>query len=114
MSTTPEPGGAELGGKREPVRLAEHLGSSVDHDYLMSIVIRLPGDYQPYGYRRRDVPEGAWLADCSAGCRWYVPLQGDLQYDWGICANARSHRCGLLTFEHQGCPVFEAGTGESG
>src|ERR1700677_2840088 len=24
-----------------------------------------------------------------------------------LCGNPRSHRAGLLTFEHQGCPAFE-------
>jgi hypothetical protein len=41
------------------------------------------------------------------GCRWYVKLQGSLGHDWGVCTNAQSHRCGLLTFEHQGCQQFE-------
>jgi hypothetical protein len=26
---------------------------------------------------------------------------------WRVCGNAQSHRAGLLTFEHQGCPEFE-------
>ena len=30
-----------------------------------------------------------------------------LSMDWGVCTNQRSHRCGLLTFEHQGCPAFD-------
>jgi len=28
--------------------------------------------------------------------------------DWGVCANPKSPRAGLLTFEHQGCPEFTA------
>jgi len=28
--------------------------------------------------------------------------------DWGVCANPKSPRAGLLTFEHQGCPAFTA------
>ena len=28
--------------------------------------------------------------------------------DWGVCANPKSPRAGLLTFEHQGCPEFAA------
>ena len=47
-------------------------------------------------------------ADCSCGCRWYRKLAGPLGWNWGVCANPRSHRCGLLTFEHQGCLHFEA------
>jgi hypothetical protein len=54
---------------------------------------------------------GGWWGDCSAGCRHYLVLadvgEQRLSMDWGICTNQRSHRCGLLTFEHQGCPAFE-------
>jgi len=35
-----------------------------------------------------------------------LPLQA-MPYDWGVCSNPRSPRCGLLTFEHQGCWEFE-------
>jgi len=49
--------------------------------------------------------------DCSCGCRWYVRLEPGLQLDWGICRNPASPRCGLLTFEHQGCRAFEADDG---
>ncbi len=62
-------------------------------------------DYEPYGQLDR-VP---WRGDCSAGCRWFCPLQGKWRLDWGVCANPRSHRAGLVTFEHQGCPEFEPG-----
>ena len=34
------------------------------------------------------------------------PLAGKLGCDWGVCGNPESHRCGLLTFEHQGCREF--------
>jgi hypothetical protein len=27
--------------------------------------------------------------------------------DWGVGGNPQSHRAGLVTFEHQGCPEFE-------
>ena len=33
-------------------------------------------------------------------------LKGSLGYDWGVCANPKSPRTGLLTFE-QGCKEFE-------
>jgi hypothetical protein len=49
----------------------------------------------------------AWQ-DCSCGCRHFLPLQGQLGHDWGVCANSKSPRAGLLTFEHQGCAEFEA------
>jgi len=96
----------EFGGIREHIA-HEQIGRAVDHSHLLAVMIRLPGDYEPYGYRKRDPGPDTWYADCSAGCRWYVPLEGELKYDWGVCTNPRSHRCGLLTFEHQGCLAFE-------
>lgn len=71
------------------------------HDDLTQIYKRLPEDYEPYGLAPRD------YGDCSSGCRFFVPLEGKLGMDWGICANPSSHRCGLLTFEHQGCKHIE-------
>lgn len=59
-------------------------------------------DYEPYGTTGREE-----YFDCSEGCKHYVPLRGDLGHDWGVCLNPESRRCGLLTFEHQGCPCFE-------
>lgn len=55
-----------------------------------------------------------WLLDCSSGCWWYLPLEGELGMDWGVCANPRSHRCGLLTHEHQGCAMYELAGGAEG
>lgn len=75
------------------------------HDLLWTICRKLPTDFQPYGARDRDTADPC--ADCSCGCRHFVPLTGDLGADWGVCANAASPRAGLLTFEHQGCPQFE-------
>ena len=76
-------------------------GRPDDHRRLLAICIRLPTDYEPYGFRVRDA------ADCSCGCKWYLKLQAK-PYDWGVCGNSLSPRCGLLTFEHQGCAFFEA------
>lgn len=75
------------------------------HEHLLRIVKRLPSDFQPYGERDRDIAEPS--EDCSCGCRHFLVLDGELGYDWGVCANPASPRCGLLTFEHQGCPQFE-------
>jgi hypothetical protein len=91
---------ADLKGKREPVSLAK-LGNPDDHWHLHAICIHLPTDYEPYGYRDRDGN------DCSCGCRWWLPLVAH-PGDWGVCSNPRSPRCGLLTFEHQGCQFFDA------
>lgn len=73
------------------------------HDLLSNKVVNLPTDFQPYGERDRD--EGG--ADCSCGCKHFLALEGDLGMDWGVCGNVQSPRCGLLTFEHQGCEEFE-------
>jgi hypothetical protein len=77
-------------------------GASVVHRRLLRVVRTDPRDYAPDGSVEH---EGA---DCSGGCRWYLPLAGPLGADWGVCANRLSHRAGLLTFEHQGCGQFEA------
>ena len=73
------------------------------HERLWKLVRKLPSDFQPYGKRDRDANYGP---DCSCGCRFFLPLDGDLRYDWGVCANPRSPRSGLLTFEHMGCKSF--------
>lgn len=75
------------------------------HDLLWTVCRKLPTDFDPYGARNRDTADPC--ADCSCGCRHFVPLAGDPGSDWGVCANAASPRAGLLTFEHQGCPQFE-------
>jgi len=75
------------------------------HDELHGILRRLPSDFEPWGQRSR---ENDWGPDCSCGCRWFIRLQANLNHDWGVCSNPGSPRCGLLTFEHQGCREFEA------
>lgn len=76
------------------------------HEHLLGIVKKLPTDFEPYGQRDRGT--AAPSEDCSCGCRHFIPLAGDLGNDWGVCANPNSPRCGLLTFEHMGCPQFES------
>jgi hypothetical protein len=67
----------------------------------------LDSDFEPYGKRSR--LDGN-PADCSCGCRYFVPLApASLSTDWGCCLNKKSPRAGLLTFEHQGCREFEYG-----
>jgi len=90
---------ADLNGKRDEVTQSK-LGNPKDHWHLHAICIHLPTDYEPYGYRVRDGH------DCSCGCRWWLPLEVH-PGDWGVCVNPRSPRCGLLTFEHQGCQFYE-------
>jgi hypothetical protein len=78
----------------------EHHGA---HERLLELAVELESDFEPYGKRDRDA------ADCSCGCRHYATLEGCLGADWGVCMSKTSPRAGLLTFEHQGCPDFEAG-----
>lgn len=78
-----------------------------DHHYLLLLACkRHAADYRPYGDAERDGP------DCSGGCLFFYPLadgSGEkISMDWGVCTNTASHRTGLLTFEHQGCPHFLA------
>ena len=75
------------------------------HKHLWTIVQQLPSDFEPYGSRDRDED---WEPDCSCGCKYFLPLEGQLGMDWGVCANPASPRASLLTFEHQGCKAFEA------
>lgn len=79
---------------------------SSTHDSLWTLCRKLPSDFTPYGERDRDTAE-PWQ-DCSCGCIHFLKLAGELGNDWGVCANPKSRRAGLLTFEHQGCPEFEA------
>lgn len=93
------------------IKLAAEAGSL--HDLLTRACKHLPGDYKPWGEVEREAPDApqGWWADCSSGCRHFLVLMdaGDqaISNDWGVCINPKSHRDGLLTFEHQGCPAFE-------
>lgn len=106
-------------GERQDQRIKEALRKVIhretssidpkDHYHLLAICHRMPTDYQPYG----EAEGGGRGRDCSSGCRWYIELAGNLGMDWGCCANPNSYRCGLLTFEHQGCYAFEKGEDDS-
>lgn len=97
---------------QENARLAMHDGRPDEeaHWRLMAEVLELdPRDWDGYGLLDRW--EGSYhgnSGDCSCACVQYRPLAGDLGTDWGVCTNPASHRVGKLTFEHQGCPAFEA------
>jgi hypothetical protein len=73
------------------------------HEELWGTAKILLTDYTPYGKVARDDGADYWGADCSCGCTWFHPLDGERGMDWGVCFNPESPRCGLLTFEHQGC-----------
>jgi hypothetical protein len=72
------------------------------HEQLWQIVRKLPTDFEPYGQTKRQT-----ICDCSSDCRWFHVLAGRRSQDWGVCANPKSPRSGLLTFEHPGCLEFE-------
>ena len=83
---------------------------SIKHEQLCGLAPVLPTDYTDYGGKVERWKDGDDYPDCAAGCRWFVPLQGRLGMDWGVCAKRNAPRAGLLTFEHQtGRGCFEAG-----
>lgn len=91
----------ESGSEREEATSLIRVPDNIKlHDLLHLVCMHRPTDFAPYGIRQREA------ADCSCGCKHYVTLAGDLGADWGVCANPRSPRAGLLTFEHQGCEFF--------
>ena len=72
------------------------------HSHLFNILIRMPSDYSDYGGEiKRWEKENEPYPDCSCGCKYFLPLEGNLGYDWGVCCNPKSKRVGLLTWEHQ-------------
>lgn len=77
------------------------------HNHLLAIVPRRDEDYDPWGTNERWKDPKLACPDCSSGCKHYLVLDGELGADWGVCSNPKSHRAGLLTFEHQGCQKFE-------
>jgi hypothetical protein len=74
--------------------------SELTHEQLWKVCQRKPDDYEPYGKRKR-LKGTVILGDCAGGCKWYHTLSGPASLDWGVCGNPRSHRAGLLTFEHR-------------
>ncbi len=77
------------------------------HEALLQIAVRRPEDYAPWGNVERWANPALAYPDCSADCRFALDVAGDLANDWVICTNPKSHRAGLLTFEHQGCQKYE-------
>jgi len=65
---------------------------------LENALIKKPQDYLEWG------EVGDLDGNCRCGCLAFIKLKGRLGDDWGVCVNPYSHRCGLLTFERQGCP----------
>lgn len=79
------------------------------HKTLWEVLKRLPTDYKDYGGEiERWAEENVSYPDCSCGCKFFVPLDGSLGFDWGVCGKKDSPRSGLLTWEHQaGFNCFE-------
>ena len=78
------------------------------HDQLLDAMVKHPADYTPWGAVERWADADKHYPDCSVGCKYFSALEGELGYDWGVCMNKKSHRFGLLTFEHQaGVDCFE-------
>ena len=66
-----------------------------------------PEDYMPWGDKKRWSEPEKLHNDCSQCCKWAIPLEDLIGADWVVCCNKKSHRAGLLTFEHQGCEHWE-------
>lgn len=50
-----------------------------------------------------DVEGEEWeLAQCG-GCCYFIPLEGSIGMDWGVCSNPKSPHDREATFEHFGC-----------
>ncbi|MEV7376465.1 DUF3027 domain-containing protein [Streptomyces sp. NPDC090301] len=47
-----------------------------------------------------------WFDEQCGGCRFWIPLSGDLGLDWGACTHADSRFDGRVRFEHDGCEYF--------
>lgn len=85
------------------------------HRWLWRACKKLAGDYDPWGDNERWADSKRAYPDCSGGCKFYYLLEDrdgqHISLDWGVCTNPRSHRYGLLTFEHQGCEMFRSEPG---
>lgn len=92
-----------------PSETTDSVENTVRYRGWFGLSRTLDSDYEPFGKRSRSDGNPA---DCSCGCRYFVPLAPPaLSMDWGCCLNRKSPRAGLLTFEHQGCREFEHGPG---
>jgi hypothetical protein len=75
----------------------------------------LPTDYEAYGGKvHRWADPNQDYPDCSAGCKFFVPLTEPYWCDWGVCSKPGAPRAGLLTWEHQaGFGCFEPEVAEA-
>lgn len=49
-----------------------------------------------------------WDWDQCGTCRHWVPLEGTLGADWGVCSSAASPFDRMAMFEHDGCEFHES------
>jgi len=47
-----------------------------------------------------------WYDEQCGGCRFWIPLDGELGHDYGACTNPASTFDGRVRFEHDGCAAF--------
>lgn len=85
------------------VRRRNTIAKDRHNDHLLTVLKKFSADYKPYGMRER----GPNDRDCE-GCQYRYGLETKsrekLYHVWSVCGNPKSHRCGLLTHEGQGCP----------
>src|ERR1700692_3058357 len=58
----------------------ENNMAELSHEQLWHVCQRKPGDYEPYGKRKR-LKATTTLSDCSGGCKWYHSLIGPASLD---------------------------------
>jgi len=77
------------------------------HDQLWEICSISREEYKML-VEREAIGVNTYNADCSCGCKWFHPLEGERGQDWGVCSNPVSFRKGQLVFEHFGCSNYES------
>src|SRR5688572_3359842 len=56
--------------------------------------------------------EELWLLQQCFKCQFYVPLEGVLGMDWGVCSHPSSPFASRLMFEHDSCEHHSSVSGE--
>lgn len=56
--------------------------------------------------RDEEDPEGGDMPLQCLECKYYVPLEGRLGFDWGACTNPLSEYDGEAVFEHWTCANY--------
>ncbi|MGP4102178.1 DUF3027 domain-containing protein [Nonomuraea sp. KM90] len=60
-------------------------------------------------HRRTEDPgyQEEWYSEQCGGCRFWLPLAGEMGRDYGACANPAAPFDGRVRFEHDGCAAFQ-------